>query len=64
MKKAWYKIPSKTRRAIAYFLIGLGLTVLLAFTVSGILNVLDRAGLAIIEQLDSQSQWAVQESLK
>ena len=58
--KAWYKIPSQLRRCIAYALTGLGITVVLALFVVGLLVALDRVGESIVEQLDGQAAYAKQ----
>lgn len=62
MKEFWYGIPSRFRRGIAYFLVGIGITVLLALALVGLFEALDKLGLATMEQFDSESKWAVEYS--
>lgn len=54
----WYKIPSRLRRCVAYFLTVLGITVVLALFVVGLLVALERVGESIIRQLDGQAAYA------
>lgn len=62
MKNAWYKLPSKIRRGIAYTLMILGLGLLLGGILSMFVKSLDVMSASAAGQVDDYAKYAVEKS--